>query len=249
MVSEPTSAANDRDAISVRLLGAFALRVGAHDVPLPPNAQRLLAYLALEQRWSPRRATAMALWSATEPARAAARLRSALWRTTQAVGRVIVAARSHSLRLDDDVDVDLVRIEHGARRYAERPDLAPEPLDFELLSADVLPGWTDEWAVVHRECFRQLRLRALESLSAQYRRLGQLRQAMDLALAAVSTEPLRESAHRRLVEVHLAEGNVAEAVRQYDVYRQMLGSQLGLVPSPVMRQLVAPLLSCPARTS
>jgi DNA-binding SARP family transcriptional activator len=66
-------------------------------------------------------------------------------------------------------------------------------------------------------------------------------------LAAVSAEPLRESAHRELVEVHLAEGNVAEAVRQYDVYRHMLRRQLGLAPSPVMRRLVAPLLACPAR--
>jgi DNA-binding SARP family transcriptional activator len=237
----------DPALISMRLLGAFALRIGQQDVSLTPNAQRLLAYLALERRWTPRTTVATTLWPGTAPARAGGNLRSALWRITRAVGRVIVTVHAQSVRLDEDVDVDAVHVERGANRCAESRTPVPEPLDVDLLSVDLLPGWTDEWVVIHRECFRQVRLRALESLCAHHRRVGQLRQAMDLALTAVSAEPLRESAHRQLVQVHLAEGNVAEAVRQYDVYRRMLRQQLGLVPSPVMRQLVAPLLACPAR--
>jgi DNA-binding SARP family transcriptional activator len=231
--------------ITVGLLGAFALRIEQQEMSLTPNAERLLAYLALERRWTPRSTVATTLWPDTTPTRAGSNLRSALWRVTRTVGRLVVIGHAHSLRLDEDIDVDLVHVERGALRCHE--PTAPEPVDVDLFLVDLLPGWTDEWVVMHRECFRQLRLRALESLCARHRRVGQLRQAMSLALAAVSAEPLRESAHRELVEVHLAEGNVAEAVRQYDVYRHMLRRQLGLVPSPVMRRLVAPLLACPAR--
>jgi len=45
-----------------------------------------------------------------------------------------------------------------------------------------------------------------------------------------------------VIAVHLAEGNAAEALRQYHVYRRLLALELGLPPSPTIRQLVAPLL-------
>jgi DNA-binding SARP family transcriptional activator len=95
---------------------------------------------------------------------------------------------------------------------------------------------------VHRECFRQLRLRALEALCAHRRDSGRLGEALEAGLTAVAADPLRESAHRELFAVHLAQGNAAEALRQYHFYRDMLRSQLGLTPSPVMREMVAPLL-------
>jgi Bacterial transcriptional activator domain. len=59
-----------------------------------------------------------------------------------------------------------------------------------------------------------------------------------MCLAAVSGEPLRESAHRQLIEVHLAEGNRVEALRQYEAYRQLMRDELGLGPSPHIVNLV-----------
>lgn len=48
-----------------------------------------------------------------------------------------------------------------------------------------------------------------------------------------------------MITVHLAEGNAAEALRQYHVYRRMLALELGLPPSPSIRSLVGPLLGRP----
>ena len=238
---------HEPDVVSIRLLGSFTLSVGGQDARLTSGAERLLAYLALERNWLPRSTVAKTLWPGVARTRAAGNLRSALWRVSGSVGRVIVTAGTQSLRLDDAIEVDTVGVERIARHCDGSKMPAPDLFDPDLLSADLLPGWTDDWVVIHRECFRQMRLRALESLCAHHRRAGRFRQAMTLALTAVSAEPLRESAHRQLVEVHLAEGNEAEAVRQYNVYRRMLGRELGLVPSPVMRHLVAPLLGCPPR--
>ncbi|WP_086663427.1 bacterial transcriptional activator domain-containing protein [Lentzea kentuckyensis] len=53
---------------------------------------------------------------------------------------------------------------------------------------------------------------------------------------------MRESAHRTLVEPHLADGNPAQAVRQYQSYRELLRAQLGLEPSPHIHDLMRPLL-------
>jgi DNA-binding SARP family transcriptional activator len=54
----------------------------------------------------------------------------------------------------------------------------------------------------------------------------------------VRAEPLRESAHRALVMVHLHEGNYGEALRQYQRCRALLHDELGIDPSPRLHDLV-----------
>jgi hypothetical protein len=56
----------------------------------------------------------------------------------------------------------------------------------------------------------------------------------------VAADPLRESAQRLLVRVHLNEGNVAEAFRQYGAYADLLHRELGAAPSRVMTDLLEP---------
>jgi DNA-binding SARP family transcriptional activator len=48
---------------------------------------------------------------------------------------------------------------------------------------------------------------------------------------------LRESAHRALIRVHLAEGNRFEAQRQYDLCRRLLRDRLDIEPSPQLEAL------------
>jgi transcriptional activator len=59
----------------------------------------------------------------------------------------------------------------------------------------------------------------------------------------VHGDPLRESAHRRLIELHLADGNPAAALRQYTTYQTLVRSELGVSPSPEIRNLVAPVFA------
>ena len=96
--------------------------------------------------------------------------------------------------------------------------------------------------VAERDWVRQVCLRALELLSERFRERGDHFHAHETAVAAVRGDPLRESAHRRLIELHLADGNPAAAVRQYATYRSMLRAELGVSPSPEIQRLVEPLL-------
>jgi DNA-binding SARP family transcriptional activator len=80
----------------------------------------------------------------------------------------------------------------------------------------------------------------------QHQAAGHLDAALAAGLAAVACDPLRESAHRRLAMIHMSEGNLAEVLRQYHVYRELVRSELGLPPSSQFRRLVAPLLGRPA---
>ena len=98
-----------------------------------------------------------------------------------------------------------------------------------------------------RERLRQLRMHALEALADQLAERGRFGEALHAGHAAVASEPLRESAHRAVVRVHLAEGNTAEAVRTYEAFRDLLADVLGVAPSLLMEELIAPARRGPHR--
>ncbi|WP_445258989.1 AfsR/SARP family transcriptional regulator [Nocardioides aurantiacus] len=132
----------------------------------------------------------------------------------------------------------------GGRAVGPGPD-AELLADLSALGEDLLPDWTDEWLTVERESHRQRRLHALERCSTYLREVGRYGDALAAGLTAVHSEPLRESAHRRVIEAHLAEGNDAEALRQFDGYRRLMADELGLPPSPVIRRMVSHLTGRP----
>jgi DNA-binding SARP family transcriptional activator len=154
-----------------------------------------------------------------------------------------VAASGAEVRLGEDVQVDLWHAEDRARAVMTAGDPADD--DAAVLHGDLLPDWPDDWLVIEREVFRQTRLHALERSSERMRECGRYPAALRAALAAVQCEPLRESAHRAVIAVHLAEGNHAEALREYQGFRRLLARELGLPPSPTIRAQVAALLGRP----
>jgi len=223
--------------VVLRLLAGFGVEVGGEKVSLPGSAQRVVAFVALHERPVLRPYVAGTLWLKSAETRAAGNLRSALWRIHQQAP-ALVAADTHMLQLAPCVRVDLREAETFARSElsGSSSEIAPHSL-----TLDLLPDWYDDWVILERERFRQLRLRALECQCTRLTAAGRLDEALEAGLLALAGEPLRESAHRALVRLHLAEGNAAEALRQYRLCRRLLLEQLGVEPSPRMLELVATL--------
>ncbi len=237
----------DASTIEVSLLGGFELRREGLVVPLPLTAQRLLAFLALQGRRSRLRVyVAGTLWPFTTDAKAAANLRSTLWRVRQP-GLRVVDVFGQQISLNPGVSVDIHHHLAVARAVLDcsETSLCEAALcpDFECASvADgLLPGWYDDWVLVERERLRQVFVHALETLCQLRSSVGLHAQAVEAGLAAIAIEPLRESAQRAVVEAHLAEGNISEAVRQYRAYAELLASTLGVRPSPRMQALLGNL--------
>jgi len=223
--------------LRLKLLNSFELLEGDELLALPPSVQRLVAFVTIHDRLLKRTHVAGSLWPETSEQCAGANLRSALWRLNQ-LDVHIVEARGITLRLASSIPVDLRERTLEAQQLlaADEPDV--DGLDDSVFRVDLLPDWYDDWLVVERERFHQLRLRVLECVCERFARRGEYARALDVGLAAVAGEPLRESAHRALVKVHLAEGNHGEAVRQYRLYRKLLQEQLGLTPSLQMLALL-----------
>ena len=223
--------------VRVSLLNAFGLTCDGVAVQLPLSVQRLVAFVALHRHPVLRPYVAGSLWPETSDERASANLRSVLWRLHR-TGFGVVEAVDQQLRLGADVDVDLREAEELARRAldAERAeDIDVDPL---ALARDLLPDWYDDWVLIEREAFRQFRLRALDASCDRLTRAGRLREALEAGLSSVAGEPLRESAHRAVIRVHLAEANAGEAIRQYRLCRRLLRERLGIEPSDRTKELI-----------
>jgi len=225
--------------VELRLLDAFDLRIDGEPVLLPLPSQRVLAFLALSDRPVVRTALAGQLWlDGTEP-HALGSLRSALWRLRRRAVAVVDDSNSR-LELLPDVSVDIRRLFSWARRQLNGAGTAgDDQLDQLHLTGELLPDWYDDWVVLERERLREVRVRALETVCERLTSARSYHRATEAALAAITGDPLRESAHRCLIRVHMAEGNDAQAVRCYRAFRTRLLDELGLEPSSQMEMLIS----------
>lgn len=230
---------------AVSLLGGFVLSIdGDALLGISASSQRLLAFLALRDQTVTRNYVAGTFWPESTDERASASLRTAISRL-DGPARDAVRVTALDLGLGEGVAVDVHHSEALAHRLIDRngkrsDDDINSPA-VSSLSNDVLPGWYDDWAVIASEDWHQLRLHALEAVAARLTDADRLPEAAHAALAAVRAEPLRESARAALIRVHIAEGNQSDALGEFERYRVLLQAELGIEPTPRLREILAEL--------
>jgi len=232
----------------LKLLGAFDLESDGEHVEVPLGTQRLICFLAFQGGRHVRRSyVSGSLWPDAEEPRAQASLRSTLWRVPICGKLPIVSATSTDLWLSPELEVDLTLATDRGRQLLDLHSTDPNRIDpmaeLGAFTSDVLVGWYDDWLDVERERFRQLRLHVLDELGELLLRAGRYADAVEVGLAALAADSLRESAHRLLVRAHLSEGNLSEAMRQYRICASVLGRELGVRPSAAMEQLISEALA------
>jgi DNA-binding SARP family transcriptional activator len=223
------------------LLGDPAVDGVALGSPTSSTA-RIVAYVALRGQ-ATRSRVACALWPDATEERAQGSVRTALWRLQRShPGLIDVGASQVGLSAGLRVDYqEVTRLGHQLLRADT--DISPATFAdcdgfVRLLSeVELLPGWDEEWAVQEQERFCQLRLHVLEALALRLGAQGAYGLALEAALAAQRANPLRESAYRAVIEVHLAEGNLCEARRQFLACIRMLREDLAVPPSPATLEL------------
>jgi class 3 adenylate cyclase/DNA-binding SARP family transcriptional activator/tetratricopeptide (TPR) repeat protein len=210
----------------------------------------LVAYMALHRHRPVRRDELIAaLWGDAPPAAPEAALRTLLARVRAAVGPGVVEGGSElRLELPDraQVDVEVARVAVDRAADSE-PRAAIEAARSAVTIADrtLLPGYEADWVDEHRRELDGVRLAALEHLARAGLEIGgvELTAAERAARAVIEAEPYRESGYALLMEVHAANGNVAEALRVYDLLRVLLREELGVSPAAPLRELNERLLT------
>jgi DNA-binding SARP family transcriptional activator len=198
---------------------------------------RVTAFVALNGRSVDRRHAAGTLWPSCGDERAAANLRSTLWRLARGPDRLLdVTARHVHLAEDVAIDVDLVEC-WAADAAAAMP---PMPA-----SVDLMPGNSEPWVVVHRERIRQRVLHVLEQRSAELLAVGLIDEASALASQALRFDPVRESAVRSVMACQLARGDHREARATFTRYCARLDGVLGVGPGSQLDRLLAAAVPAP----
>jgi DNA-binding SARP family transcriptional activator len=239
--------------LSLHLLGDWFLTVGdghsdtVEPVELPPGPQHLIALLALQGRCA-RTQAAATLWPDCRDEVASARLRAILWRMRHRHAGVppLLEIGDTSLALAGEIVVDVHRFRVSAEWLIHdkdgRDEASEDAAAAVLHASELLTGWYDDWVLATRERLRHLRLSALDALASRRRLQRRGHEALQAARAAISIEPLHESAHRTIVRTHLDNGDIVEAVDHYEKFRAMLNRELGLPPSELFTELVRPYL-------
>jgi DNA-binding SARP family transcriptional activator len=221
------------------LLGGFELLArGAPQQP-PVHVQRLVAFLALQRHPLQRAYVAGHLWFELSQEHANGCLRSTIWRMSRYPQPLVEATSTH-LALDASVSVDARELDATAQRVI-RSNGTPAGEDVDCLARadDLMPDWYDDWVLQERDRLRQIRLLALEAASESLIGARRYAEGAIAALAVVDTDPLRESAYRLLIRAYVGNGNIAEALHQFAIFRARLSRALGLEPSPQMLELVS----------
>jgi DNA-binding SARP family transcriptional activator/pimeloyl-ACP methyl ester carboxylesterase len=221
--------------LSIRLFGGFHAELDSG----PPlgvrrkKAQALLAYLAVRPGLARSRdSLAALLWSGTTDQHARHNLRQTLFELRQVTpGLFIVEGELIGLQ-ERAVDVDVSAFERGVAH--ETPDALWEAMS--LYRGELLDGFRideapfDDWLAAERQRLRELALDALEKLLALDLDAGSPERAVETGLRLLALDPLRESAHRTLMELYARQGRRTAALRQYQRCAEALRRELGVEP-------------------
>jgi DNA-binding SARP family transcriptional activator len=226
----------------VQLLGGFAATGDAGVIALPAASRRVVALAAMYRAPLPRAFAAERLWPHLPLRSALGSLRTALSRLHAAhpalltIGPEQVALRPH-------VTVDVHETEALARRLIEGGATNDDFVaSLERLTLPLLPDQHEDWVILERDRLQDLFLHALEAHAGRLSASGDYATALAAIHAALSVDPLRESAASTLLAIHLAEGNRARAARCYLEFRQRLLTMLAIEPSDEMRAMVATII-------
>lgn len=247
--------------LRICLLGQ--VRIAHADSPSPVKlthtVQALLAYLLLQrQRSQPRETLAGLFWGDHSQERARSCLNTTLWRLRQVLEPdgiprgtylLTISADEVGFNLESDYWLDVAAFEEQISPVLAKPVQAMQAADAQVLenalqlyTGELLEGFYDDWALRERERLRRVYLNCLAHLMGYYKHHQAFQKSLLYGQRILDQEPLREEIQREMMRLYLANGQRAMAVRQYELCRQVLTTELGIPPMEETQALYAEVL-------
>jgi DNA-binding SARP family transcriptional activator len=230
-----------------RLLGPLEVEVDGRQIAIGGRAQRaLLTRLLLDAGRTVSTARLVEdLWGENAPASAAKMVQIYVSMLRKVLPEGVLVTRSPGYALDLPTDaVDLVRFERLRERgRAELRDGSPARAA-EMLR-DALALWRGSALAEFDEPFAAIESRRLEEqhlASVEDRIDADLAAGSDSSLigeleALVARHPLRERPRSQLMVALYRAGRQVDALAGYRAFRETLAAELGIEPSPALREL------------
>jgi DNA-binding SARP family transcriptional activator len=240
--------------LRIYLFGGLNVYRGEQPLPgFPTQKSRgLFAYLALNHGRSHSRSTLVGrFWGDSPETVARKNLRTDIWRIRTVLEPNGVEPGSCLTVCQDEVSLsgsmdhwlDIHAFEDGLDQAGGRePDDRAAGLlrhAVELYRGDLLEGVYDDWCIFERERLRLRYLDALDRLIRYHEARGDWTDAAAYAQRLLASDSLREHVHRAVIRCHLALGDRAAALRQFDGCARLLRQELEVDPSPETLALAA----------
>jgi DNA-binding SARP family transcriptional activator len=233
-------------------LGAFGsgeieLR-GKRIVELEPLPRQILFYLA-DHVPAERDRLMEAIWPDTPATRQTASLYTALHALRKALAKDIVMIEGALYRINPEytVQFDVGDFEQAASMAEALP--AGDPRRLFLLTEAIhtcngpfLPEFSSNWVEVRRHGLEERFLKLLIAHADEAVARGQPDKAVESFRQALEIEPLRDDLNMNYLELLYQLERRAEAIGHYHRYVRRLADELGLDPSPALRDLYIKLI-------
>jgi DNA-binding SARP family transcriptional activator/TolB-like protein len=219
----------------LNLFGGFRLiHQNGQPVVLTERARALLAYLAVAESPVRRQAIAELLSDAGSEQEQRTSLRQTLYLLRKATAEsIIVSSSDGGLQLNAELaEADV----HLFKRALTNPDRDSLQAAVEIYRGRFLDGVKspsstfEEWLQARRAEYLEHALEAFLKLSDLDATAGAHAGALVYARRALTLDPLREDAHRRVMRTLVSLGQRANALRHYETARQLLADELGVTP-------------------
>jgi basic membrane lipoprotein Med (substrate-binding protein (PBP1-ABC) superfamily)/DNA-binding SARP family transcriptional activator len=238
--------------VEYRVLGPLEAMIDGRSVPLgPPKQRAVLAILVLHAGDIVSTDQLIDLAWGEQPPRTATHsiqiyvsdLRRVLERDGEPAA-ILTRPPGYELTADPDT-IDARRFERLLRRGARDLE-AGDPAAAALVTREALGLWRgaplsdfayEEFAQADIRRLEALHIDALEQLAAAELESGQERAALTAIGSAIDEDPLRERSRELQIVALYRAGRRPEALRAYEAFRALLADELGLEPSPALRQL------------
>jgi DNA-binding SARP family transcriptional activator/pimeloyl-ACP methyl ester carboxylesterase len=243
--------------MQVSILGPLVVRSSTGEALVPAGSKQrlLLASLLLH---APRVAAADRLielvWFEGQPVDPPAALRTQVSRLRALFeaaggGADLLESEPYGYRLRTDaIELDVDRVEQALVACRDAPDREAALVTLEealaLWRGHPFEEFQDHPAFLPRiRTLQELHQRVRERRVSCLLELGRFGRAIEGAEALIAEDPLRESPHALLMEALYRHGRAGEALAAFQRYRVTLSEELGLDPSPAMRELEHAILT------
>lgn len=241
------------DGLQINVLGGFEVQAGAAGPLMLPTrkARALLAVVAMSPGMrQARESLAGMLWERSAEEQARATLRQTLSSIRKVLGGGTV---DDVLYTDGDhVGLDPARCDVDAimfERLAEQGSSEALEEAYELYKGDFLAGLSlreesfENWLSVERSRMQETARRVLGQLLDHSMDGADHAHAAEVASRLLTIDPLQEQVHRALMQIHLAEGRRASALRQFETCKDLLDRELQIEPEEATQTLAQEIRS------
>ena len=246
--------------LEARLLGDFTLKQdGAVLDSLDTSRLRsLLAYLLLFHKVPQQRQRIASLfWPDTSESQARTNLRNLLHRLRQVWAEadtfLYVDNRAIGWQEGVNLHVDVAEFDNLLVKAGESPD---ENRELQFLQAalpvykgELFPECYQDWLLAERARLQDAFFQALERCVSILEKYHRVSEAIPYCQQLIQGDPLRESAYRQLMHLHVLDGNRASALRTYYQCVTVLRRELDVAPGQLTQDAYRRLLGLDERAA